>query len=87
MTIQATSTDNLLDRKIRCACRRGLLELDVLLNHFLATEYLSLDNAERTLFLTMLGESDTELLSWVTQPAACPQPSYQDILVKLRSIR
>jgi len=53
-----------LDR-IRWQCRRGLLELDLVLNRFIEAELESLSQRELGVFKAFLGENDTSLLAWV----------------------
>jgi antitoxin CptB len=60
-----------LDR-IRWQCRRGLLELDLILNRFLEREVEALPAAELQLFKELLGEADTRLLAWVMGQEAAP---------------
>jgi len=53
-----------LDR-IRWQCRRGLLELDLVLNRFLEQDLAQLAPDQLQLFRELLGEADTVLLAWV----------------------
>jgi antitoxin CptB len=48
--------------RIRWRCRRGLLELDLVLEAFLARGYGRLDAAQRGLFDELLERPDNELL-------------------------
>lgn len=87
MPIDSPVEKAVLERKIICACRRGMLELDLILNHFLITKYALLDADERNVFLRMLDSSDLDLLNWIMQKKECPDSSYQLILSLLRSVR
>ena len=49
-----------LDR-LRWHCRRGLLELDLVLSRFLEREWQRLPPAQRAAFKLLLERSDTEL--------------------------
>ncbi len=60
-----------LDR-IRWQCRRGLLELDLLLNRFLDQELGGLSPGQLQVFKAMLNEADTRLLAWVMGQEAAP---------------
>jgi antitoxin CptB len=53
-----------LDR-IRWQCRRGLLELDLVLNRFLEAGLESLNPQQLATFKAFLAENDTSLLAWV----------------------
>jgi antitoxin CptB len=51
--------------RIAWACRRGMLELDVLLNNFLKEAYPDLPREDKILFVQLLGYSDPELFAWL----------------------
>lgn len=47
------------------ACRRGMLELDVLLGNFLREAYPKLSLEDKALFVQLLSYSDPELFAWL----------------------
>lgn len=49
--------------KVKWQCRRGMKELDLLLEHYLATDYLTADTAEKNRFAELLRLEDDELLA------------------------
>lgn len=54
--------------KIKWACRRGMLELDVLLNNFVAAGgYNGLNNDDKRLFIALLDLPDPELFALLMQ--------------------
>lgn len=57
---------NLLNNisKLRWACRRGMLELDVLLSNFLNEAYPALSDEEKQIFIELLSCTDPELFAW-----------------------
>lgn len=59
-------------RQLRWQCRRGLLELDLLLGHFLETQYPQLSSAKKAEFVTLLQYPDQVLLQWFTDQATPP---------------
>jgi antitoxin CptB len=70
--------------RIRWRCRRGLLELDLVLERFLAQRFDRLDAAERDLFDELLDAPDNDLLDMAlgrTEPA----PRYQAVVEMLRA--
>ena len=70
--------------RIRWRCRRGLLELDLVLEAFLARGYGRLDAGERVLFDELLEQPDNELLDLALgrlEPAA----RYRAIVDRLRA--
>jgi antitoxin CptB len=56
--------------RLRWACRRGMLELDVLLGNFLADAYESLSLEDKRLFVALLNCSDPELFDWLLGQAS-----------------
>jgi succinate dehydrogenase flavin-adding protein (antitoxin of CptAB toxin-antitoxin module) len=59
--------------RIRWQCRRGLLEMDLILQRFLAEDFDSLSPEEMSLFKEFLGEVDTVLLPWVMGQEEAPK--------------
>ena len=51
--------------QIKWACRRGMLELDFILNEFLANGFLKLSEVEHDDFLIFLENSDPDLYAWL----------------------
>ena len=51
--------------RMRWKCRRGMLELDLLLRDFLDNGYRDLDEAGQQLFDRMLDYPDAVLLEWL----------------------
>ncbi|MEY3882426.1 MAG: hypothetical protein RIQ94_3222 [Pseudomonadota bacterium] len=49
--------------KLKWQCRRGMKELDLLLENYLATDYPLADTAEKTRFAELLQLEDDELLA------------------------
>jgi len=51
--------------QIKWACRRGMLELDFILNEFLANGFLSFSESEQDELLKFLENDDPDLYSWL----------------------
>ncbi len=51
--------------RLRWQCRRGMLELDLLLNQFLDTGFMRLDAARRAEFVRLLGYQDQIIHDWL----------------------
>lgn len=51
--------------RLQWACRRGMLELDVLLGNFLKEAYSQLLLEDKKLFVELLGCTDPELFAWL----------------------
>ncbi|EXJ13621.1 hypothetical protein D779_3513 [Imhoffiella purpurea] len=67
-------------RRLRWQCRRGMLELDHLLDRFLDLGYASLDAERRETFLRLLGEQDQRLSDWFMSRAVPPDESLRDLV-------
>ena len=52
------------DRRLRWRCRRGMLELDLLLLPYVEQKFWHAPAAERSLFLDLLEEDDPVLFEW-----------------------
>lgn len=70
--------------RIRWRCRRGLLELDLVLQAFLARGFERLDAGERRLFAELLERPDNELLDLALGRTE-PEPRYQTVVDRLRA--
>jgi len=73
-----------LDR-IRWQCRRGLLELDLLLNRFLDRELAGLSTEQMQTFRELLDEADIRLLAWVMEQEEVPG-RYDFLIGRLRQV-
>ncbi|MDA8390007.1 MAG: succinate dehydrogenase assembly factor 2 [Gammaproteobacteria bacterium] len=72
------------DNRLRWRCRRGLLELDLVLQGFLDGGWGRLAREERILFGRLLTEADADLWQWI-QGAPAPI-EYEGILMLLRHV-
>ena len=46
-------------------CRRGIREMDILFQGFIATEYDSLTDSEKHSFNKLLDEADLDIMNWI----------------------
>ncbi len=51
-------------QRLKWQCRRGMLELDLLLGKFLEERYPSLKEQQKLAFVKLLKESDQDLHGW-----------------------
>jgi antitoxin CptB len=63
--------------QLRWMCRRGLLELDLLLIRIVEHQYPLFTESEKFLFIELLSETDTDLLAWLLNQV--PLPVHWDI--------
>uniref|UniRef100_A0A0Q9YKK0 FAD assembly factor SdhE n=2 Tax=Candidatus Berkiella aquae TaxID=295108 RepID=A0A0Q9YKK0_9GAMM len=79
--------DRVKREKLRWACRRGMLELDLFLVPFFENKYDSLPLAEQGNFEEMLHHTDPELLSWLMGHETPTVANIQTIVTKIREFR
>jgi succinate dehydrogenase flavin-adding protein (antitoxin of CptAB toxin-antitoxin module) len=70
--------------RLRWRCRRGLLELDLILHAFLEREIDRLDAAQRNLFMKMLDSPDNDLLDWALGRSEPADPRLREAVRLLR---
>ncbi len=54
-------------KRLKVQCRRGMLELDILLEPFLTDVYLTLKEENKQSFAKLLNYEDQDLFSWFMQ--------------------
>lgn len=62
------------------ACRRGMLELDVLLMPFVKEAYSDLSEKHKLFFQRLLTFEDPELFAWFMGHEECPDPAIAEIV-------
>jgi antitoxin CptB len=70
--------------RLEWACRRGMLELDVLLGNFLAEAYSALSLDDKKLFVRLLAEADPDLFAWIMGHAIPTNPEFLTITEAIR---
>lgn len=71
-------------QRLRWQCRRGLLELDILLGDFLEMRYAGLTASQQVDFVRLLSYPDQQLLHWFTDQET-PPLEVQNIIEQIRS--
>ncbi len=72
--------------RVRWRCRRGLLELDIVLGRFIEAQYAQLDEAERQAFEALLDMPDNPLWDMVAGRQEAAQDEQQALLRKIREV-
>ena len=72
---------------IRWKCRRGMLELDVLLERFVSRRYAGLSEAQRHDFLALLAAEDDLLWDWMTGRATPAEKGIAELVEQIRNQR
>jgi antitoxin CptB len=80
--VSSLSTDQQI-RRLRWQCRRGMLELDHLLDRFLDLGYSALTEPERLTFRRLLGEQDTSLSDWFMARAQPPDLALGELVRRI----
>ncbi|MCC7080078.1 MAG: succinate dehydrogenase assembly factor 2 [Burkholderiales bacterium] len=75
-----------LDR-MRWRCRRGMLELDLVLNEFVREDLDRLSAPEQVLLSRLLDADDNDLWDWVSARSDPPDPELCGLVQRLRAIR
>ena len=73
-----------LDR-LRWQCRRGLLELDLILKNFLEFHFDRLDGEQQKVFREILDQPDNDLLDWALGRGEPTDPRYWPVVHLLRA--
>jgi antitoxin CptB len=74
-------------RRLLWRCRRGLLELDIVLSRFIETHYESLKPAEMEDFDRLLDCTDNDLLDLIHGRKACSHAGEASLLALMRKNR
>ncbi|MEZ9538991.1 succinate dehydrogenase assembly factor 2 [Shewanella sp. 10N.286.51.B8] len=70
--------------RVRWACRRGMLELDVLFQPFVEQHYQALADKDKQTFIDLLACEDPELFAWFMGHEVCPDAAMADMIVTVR---
>lgn len=65
-------------------CRRGIREMDILLQDYLATKYDSSSVENQNTFAELLDEADLDIISWIMQKSS-PDKKYVSIIDTIRN--
>ena len=70
--------------RLKWGCRRGMLELDLILLPFLENVYLTLPESEQNLFHDLLVEEDQDLFAWLMNRSDPDNPNTLQIVQIIR---
>jgi antitoxin CptB len=71
--------------RLHWSCRRGLLELDLILTRFLEHHLDEMDAQQRDILAELLGHPDNDLLDWVMGRQEPPDPRFHSVVQLLRA--
>ena len=69
-----------MDNRIKWACRRGMLELDLIFEAYLDKKYPSASPTEQALFVRFLSETDQDLFDWLFKKRFPADPEFQKMV-------
>jgi antitoxin CptB len=84
-TDAATAEISVQAARLRWQCRRGMLELDLLLNRFLETGFAALDDAGRADFVRLLGYQDQIIHDWLMGQAVPADAALRHLVGQIRA--
>ncbi|QHG92554.1 succinate dehydrogenase assembly factor 2 [Coxiella endosymbiont of Amblyomma sculptum] len=73
-------------KKIKLKCRRGILELDIILNRFYKKKFQNLSAEEKKLFNQLLDESDSLLYDWLLGCKTSLNSRLQSLIEKITDL-
>lgn len=73
-------------KKLRWRCRRGTLELDLMLLRYLDSRYSCGNPAEQQAFQELLGLEDTELMRYLMGEQRAHQPAFSSLIEVIRTL-
>jgi len=72
-------------RRLRFQCRRGMLELDVILQPYFERALTELDEADWRAFIALLSEPDPDIYSWLMGYAVPAELSHRQAIARIRA--
>lgn len=73
-------------RRLRWRCRRGMKELDQLLERWLDTQWTASSEAERGVFLRLLDCEDDRLWHWFLGHETAPDDALDSLVQRIRTL-
>lgn len=70
--------------RLRWQCRRGMLELDLLLNRYLDSGFQQLDPQARVDFVRLLGYQDQIIYDWLMGQAVPAEAALRRLVAQIR---
>lgn len=75
--------ENNLKKSVYWHCRRGMLELDILLKNFFDEQFDRLNGSEKDNFVSLLQQSDQLLFQWLVNQQP-PSTEFTHIIEQIR---
>lgn len=71
--------------KLQWHCRRGMLELDIILGRFLTERFMQLSENDQNDFEKLLNNHDQDLFNWLVHKQIPTDPSLVHIVAQITS--
>ncbi|MGH8610880.1 MAG: succinate dehydrogenase assembly factor 2 [Gammaproteobacteria bacterium] len=71
--------------RLRWRCRRGMRELDIVLERFLDRRYHQLTEADQLRFAELLDQADQDIMAWLLGTAQPGDPVSLKLIEEIRS--
>ena len=84
MSSDAARNDGSEWNRLRWQCRRGSLELDLVLNNYLSAHYTAAADAERAAFARLVRAADEEIAAWLQGDVAGIDAELSALVARLR---
>lgn len=68
-------------------CRRGIREMDIVLQEFLDQSYDILNDADKSSFSQLLNEADLDILNWIMEKDEPRNDGLKNIITLIRQSR
>lgn len=72
--------------KLRWRCRRGTLELDIMLRRYLDQCFSNAAEAEQKTFLQLLDQEDSELIHYLMGAEIPHAVDFKELVIKMRGL-
>ena len=73
--------------RLQWRCRRGIKEMDIVCQRFLAQHYPSLSQEQQALFSDILDESDLDILDWILGRSEPQREEYRALIEVFRELK
>jgi antitoxin CptB len=84
--LEASQKENVSQKtKLAWQCRRGMLELDVILKPFLDAHFDGLTTNQKDCFSRLLEETDPDLYSWLMGYAYTSDPEFAKMIALIQT--
>ena len=74
------------DSSLIWRCRRGIREMDLLLQQFVETRYGRLDEEEQKAFAELLEQPDLDIMDWIMERTVPPTHALESIVQMIRDV-